>query len=50
MPVFIILLFLGAALLWLLLSFIFIPLGGLAKRLIDDAKRAITEDENEKES
>lgn len=43
MPIFIILLFLGAGLLWLLCSFCFIPLGKLAYRLLNDARVAITE-------
>lgn len=54
MPVFIFLLFLAVALLWLLLSFAFIPLGRFFGRLIKDAKDAISKEdpdnnENEKE-
>ena len=48
MPVFIILLFLAVGLLWLLLSFAFIPLGKFVGRMIKDAKDAISkEDFNE---
>lgn len=42
-PVFFIILFVAAALLWLLLSFLYKPLGWIGKRLIDDAKKAMTE-------
>lgn len=38
MPVFFILVILGAALLWLLLSFAFLPLGRFVHRLLKDAK------------
>ena len=48
-PVFFISLFAVAALLWLLLSFLFKPIGAVGKRLADDAKRAMTE-ENENEN
>lgn len=48
-PVFFIGLFVAGALLWLLLSFLYKPLGSVGKRLVDDAKNAITEeDENDK--
>lgn len=47
MPVFIFLIFLGGILLWLLLSFTFIPLGKLAKRLWKDAKDAMNDNEQE---
>ena len=47
MPVFIFLLFLCGILLWLLLSFAFIPLGKLAKRLWKDAKDAMNDNEQE---
>ena len=43
MPVFIILLFLGGVLLWLLLSFTFVPFGRLAKRVWMDAKDAMND-------
>ena len=47
MPVFYILIFLAAALLWLLLSFMFKPLGKLGHRLWKDAKDAIEEEDKE---
>ena len=50
MPVFIILLFLGAGLLWLLCSFCFIPLGRIAYRLLKDAYNAMTEQDQSKKS
>lgn len=49
-PVFFIGLFAAGALLWLLLSFLYKPIGSIGKRLADDAKKAITEDENENEN
>lgn len=42
MPVFILLLFLGVAVLWLLLSFCFIPIGKFVYRLIKDAKTSMS--------
>lgn len=45
MPVFIILLFLAVGLLWLLLSFAFVPLGKFVGRMIKDAKDAISEED-----
>ena len=47
-PVFVIGVFGAGALLWLLLSFLYKPIGCLGKRLIDDAKRAITEENKKK--
>lgn len=47
MPVFIILLFLGCILLWLLLSFVFVPLGRFTKRIWKDAKDAMNDYEQE---
>lgn len=47
MPVFIFLVFFGGILLWLLLSFAFIPLGKLGNRLWKDAKNAINDNEQE---
>lgn len=47
-PVFWLLILLGAALLWLLLSFLFRPLGRVSKRLVDDAKREMFEEEKNK--
>lgn len=41
MPIFVLLVFVGAALLWLLLSFGFIPIGKLSNRLLKDASDAI---------
>lgn len=46
-PVLIILILLGGALLWLLLSFLYKPLGKIAKRLFDDAKESMEDDEKE---
>lgn len=45
MPVFILLLFLGVAVLWLLLSFCFIPIGKFVSRLIKDAKTSMSKDD-----
>ena len=45
MPVFILLLFLGVAVLWLLLSFCFIPIGKFVSRLIKDAKTTMSKDD-----
>lgn len=50
MPVFIFLIFLGGVLLWLLLSFIFVPLGKVAKRVWSDAKYAMNDYKNETEN
>lgn len=51
MPVFFILIFLAACLLWLFLSSVFKPLGWFGHRLWKEAKDAMTEeDNNEKES
>lgn len=50
MPVFIFLIFLGGVLLWLLLSFIFVPLGKVAKRVWNDAKYAMNDYKNETEN
>jgi hypothetical protein len=47
-PVFFIGLFAGGLLLWLLLSFLYKPIGHVASRLIDDAKRAMTEEDKKK--
>ena len=44
-PVFFIGLFVIAALLWLLLSVLYKPIGAICKRLVDDAKRAMFEEE-----
>ena len=47
MPAFIFLIFLGGVLLWLLLSFTFVPLGKISKRMWKDAKDAMNDYENE---
>lgn len=47
MPVFIFLVFLAGILLWLLLSFLFVPTGKFAKRLWKDAKDAMNDYEKE---
>lgn len=47
-PVFWLLILSGAASLWLLLSFLFRPLGRVSKRLVDDAKREMFEEEKNK--
>lgn len=49
MPVFFILLFFGACMLWLLLSSVFRPLGWFGHRLWKEAKDAMTEKDNDKE-
>lgn len=46
-PVLIILILLGGALLWLLLSFLYRPLGKIAKKLFEDAKESMEDDETE---
>lgn len=48
MPIFILLLFIGAGLLWLLLSFCFIPFGKLIYRLFKDAHDAMSADDFKK--
>lgn len=45
MPVFVLLVILGAGLLWLLLSFVFIPLGKAVRKLLDNAHRAINDND-----
>lgn len=47
-PVFFIGLFVIAALLWLLLSALYKPIGAVCKRLVSDAKRAMFEEEQKK--
>ena len=47
MPVFIFLVFFSGILLWLLLSFAFIPLGKLGNRIWKDAKNAMNDNEQE---
>lgn len=49
-PVFFIGLFVGATLIWLLCSFLYKPIGSIGRKLVDDAKQAITEEKNEKEN
>lgn len=46
-PVFFIGLFAAGALLWLLLSFLYKPIGWIGKRLANDVKRAMTEEEDQ---
>ena len=46
-PVFLIGLVVAGLLLWLLLSFLYKPIGWIGKRLSNDAKRAITEDDKQ---
>lgn len=48
-PVFIILIILGAILLWFLLSFAFIPFGKLVYRVIKDAFDIMNKDDNKEE-
>lgn len=45
MPIFVLLILLGAGLLWLLMSFVFVPLGKIFCLLWDDAREAMFEDE-----
>ena len=47
MPVFYILVFIAAILLWFLLAFMFKPMGKLGHRIWKDAVDAINEEENE---
>lgn len=47
-PVFVILVLFGGALLWLLGSFLYRPIGKFFGRLIDDAEEAMFEKEKEK--
>lgn len=49
-PVFVILVFGAGALLWLLLSFLYKPIGSIGKRLVDDAKNAMTEEDKKKKN
>ena len=48
-PVFVFLVVLAAVILWFLLSFSFRFIGGIAKRLNDDAKKAMFEEERKDE-
>lgn len=48
-PVLVVLIFIGGGLLWLICSFLFQPIGKISKKLVDDAKDAML-DEEEKES
>ena len=48
-PILVILIFLIGFLLWLLLAFMYRPVGKIFKRLNDDAKRAMLEDEETNE-
>lgn len=49
-PVFFIGLFAGGALIWLLCSFLYKPIGSIGQKLVNDAKQAMTEENNEKEN
>lgn len=49
MPVFIFLVFLIAAVLWLLLSFAFIPIGRLISRVLGDVKDAMQHEDPQPE-
>lgn len=46
-PVFVVLVLLAAFLIWLLCSFLYRPIGKIARRLIDDAQEAMEKDEEE---
>lgn len=48
-PVFFIGLFAGGAIAWLLLSFLYKPIGSVVQKLLNDAKQVITEEENKGE-
>ena len=50
MPVFILLVFVLAAVLWVLLSFVFIPLGRFVGRILEDAKDAMNKEDPEDSS
>ena len=50
MPVFIFLVFVLAAVLWVLLSFVFIPLGRFVGRILEDAKDAMNKEDPEDSS
>lgn len=49
-PVFVFLVILGAALLWLLLAFIYRFVGGLATKLVDNAKVEMSDEETNREA
>lgn len=46
-PVLVFLVLIGAALFWLLCSFAYKFIGGIAKRMADDVKKAMLEEEEE---
>lgn len=46
-PVLIILVLLGGVLLWLLLSFLYRPIGKIVKKLLEKAKESMEDDETE---
>lgn len=48
-PVLIILIFIGGGLLWLLCSFLYRPIGKVFKKLWDDAKGSMFDEEKENE-
>ena len=49
-PIFFIGLFVGGALMWLLLSFLYKPIGSIVQKLLNDAKQVITEEDNQNEN
>lgn len=49
-PVFFIGLFAGGAIVWLLLSFLYKPIGSVIQKLLNDAKQVMTEEDNQKEN
>lgn len=49
-PVFFIGLFVGGAIAWLLLAFLYKPIGLIVQKLLNDAKQAITEEDNQNEN
>ena len=48
MPVFIFLLFLGGFFLWVLLAFLFVPVGKLVVRLMSDVEEAMSYESKER--
>ena len=50
MPVFVFIVFLVAAIVWLLLAFAFIPIGRFVSRLSRDAKDAMSKEDQEEKT
>ena len=48
-PLLVILILLGGALIWLLCSFMFRPIGKVFKKLLDDVNEAMSDEDEEKE-